>query len=404
MKKLSALAVMLLSSSLVTAQVVVGGQGVTIIFPAAGAPSGNCSGLNYFYVNTSNGNLYTCPNPASSWSLVSGGSGSGTVSANNTAAGAVANYAAAGGSTTVQATTLNYVAPTLTVSTAAGGNGVLALSGNTSGTASFTAPAVAGTTTNAVTMSNVLSGPNGTAGAAVYATGGVGSGLYAAGSSEPAMTAASTTLMAWVTGAPGNAVIIPRNVSIGFGANVSSNLDSAFSSQAVGTMQLGNGTLNDESGLLRQGQCRITGAITLSTAATTICSWQLQAIAKTWAWQCSGTYNITAGTAPEFAIGLNASQTPTSETGNAAIYSTGSANGSPSVAAVFATGSNTFTTSGNNVLFTPTAAITTVTNAPWTSSGTIQASAAQGTFAITGILTGTTPAGTVSVGSTCQLY
>jgi hypothetical protein len=56
---------------------------------------------------------------------------------------------------------LTFVAPTLTVSTAGSGNGTLALSGNTSGTSTFTAPAVAGTVTNPVTMSNILQGPNG---------------------------------------------------------------------------------------------------------------------------------------------------------------------------------------------------------------------------------------------------
>jgi hypothetical protein len=48
---------------------------------------------------------------------------------------------------------------TMTVGVAAGGNGVLALAGNTSGTATFTAPAVAGTTTNAVVSSNVIQAP-----------------------------------------------------------------------------------------------------------------------------------------------------------------------------------------------------------------------------------------------------
>jgi hypothetical protein len=129
--------------------------GNAVVIPFVGVPSGSCSVI-MFAINTSNGDFYDCN--SGSWLKVSGGGGgSGTVSANNTAAGAVANYAAAAGSTTVGPTTLNYVAPTLTVSTAAGGNGVLALSGNTSGTATLTAPAVAGTITNAITVSNSLS-------------------------------------------------------------------------------------------------------------------------------------------------------------------------------------------------------------------------------------------------------
>jgi hypothetical protein len=48
----------------------------------------------------------------------------------------------------------------VTISAAANGNGVLALAGNTSGTATFTAPAVAGTSTNPITVSNQLAAPN----------------------------------------------------------------------------------------------------------------------------------------------------------------------------------------------------------------------------------------------------
>jgi hypothetical protein len=65
-------------------------------------------------------------------------------------------------------TGLTFSSPTLTVSSATNGNGVLALSGNTSGTATFTAPAVAGTATNPVAMSNVLQGPNGSAASPTY--------------------------------------------------------------------------------------------------------------------------------------------------------------------------------------------------------------------------------------------
>jgi hypothetical protein len=50
---------------------------------------------------------------------------------------------------------------TLTVGVAGGGNGVLALAGNTSGTATLTAPAVAGTSTNPIAVTNVFAGPDG---------------------------------------------------------------------------------------------------------------------------------------------------------------------------------------------------------------------------------------------------
>jgi hypothetical protein len=297
--------------------------------------------------------------------------------------------------------------PTCTVSTAGGGNGVLALSGNTSGTATLTAPAVAGTITNSVVSSNAISVPNGTGcGAPTLNGGGANNPGFSFNSGGIIYISLNTSVCHYLWQLSGSL----WGSALPFGWSSTANpaasaQDTGFSREAAGVISADSTAGGNELGLFRTAlACRITAAVTLSTAATTICSWSLPASAKIWAWQCSGTYNITAGTSPEFAIGLNASQTPTSETGNAAIYSTGSANGSPSATAVFATGSNTFTTSGNNVLFTPTAVITTVTNAPWTSSGTIQASGTAGTFAITGILTGTTPAGTVSVGSTCELY
>jgi hypothetical protein len=86
---------------------------------------------------------------------------------------------------------LTYADPTLTVSAATFGNAQVALSGNTSGTATFTAPAVAGTVSNAVTMSNVLSGPVGASGGATYtAAGQAGAGLYFVGG-QPCLTGTS---------------------------------------------------------------------------------------------------------------------------------------------------------------------------------------------------------------------
>jgi hypothetical protein len=150
-----------------------------------------------------------------------------------------------------------------------------------------------------------------------------------------------------------------------------------------------------EFGLARAGKvCRITSAVTLSTASpTTICSWSLPAVAKIWFWQCSGTYTLTSGTNPTFGLGMNASQRPTSETGNGIIWS---------AASVQTFGSSTATASGNQRIMT--GVTNTTVNAPWQSSGTIQPSATAGTFAITGALGGTgTPAGTVNVGSGCTL-
>jgi hypothetical protein len=64
---------------------------------------------------------------------------------------------------------------------AVGTNGVLGLLGTTSGTATFTAPAIAGTTTNAVTSSNVIMVPSGSTTNVGIEVGAINSGLYAVG-------------------------------------------------------------------------------------------------------------------------------------------------------------------------------------------------------------------------------
>jgi len=57
---------------------------------------------------------------------------------------------------------LTFVAPKLTVGLAGGSSGILALTGSVSGSATFTAPAVAGTVTNPISISNSLQLPSGT--------------------------------------------------------------------------------------------------------------------------------------------------------------------------------------------------------------------------------------------------
>lgn len=46
-----------------------------VLLTGSGAPSGNCTGTNYLYLNTVNGNLYTCPVAGSAWVLAGGGGG-----------------------------------------------------------------------------------------------------------------------------------------------------------------------------------------------------------------------------------------------------------------------------------------------------------------------------------------
>lgn len=128
------------------------------VLAQSGAPAGNCTATNVFVVNTANGNLYTCPVVGSPYTL-------------------------AGGS--ALPTGLTFAVPTLTVSTAGSGNGCVALSGNTSGTATICAPAVAGTSANPSAYSNVSGLPDGTAGNPAYGfTSDAGLGWYKAAAGQ----------------------------------------------------------------------------------------------------------------------------------------------------------------------------------------------------------------------------
>lgn len=187
---------------------------------------------------------------------------------------------------------------------------------------------------------------------------------------------------------------------VGFGGSSSANnavtTDSNISRTAAATWAIGSGAAASEAGFLRWNTCKPTSAanMTVSGTAVTICTWTLPSKALTWSWQCKGTYTTTTNT-DTFAIGINAAQAPTSETGTAFVYSTNTG--------TLTSGTASGTSAGALNLLTG-ASVSAVTNIPWESYGTIQASATGGTFVITGTLTGTSPSGTVNVGSTCELY
>jgi len=176
------------------------------------------------------------------------------------------------------------------------------------------------------------------------------------------------------------------------------NSNTGFTSEAASTMALGNGTLNDETALLRSANaCRVNSDITLSTSATNICSFSLAAIARAWAWQCQIMWAVTAGTTPTIAIGVNPSQTPTGTTnGAASILTTNADVGTEGTAPISASGSTTLLTS-------PTLT-TSATVFQAASFGTFLASGTAGTFAINMTGTGAGFAGTAKAGTTCYLY
>lgn len=167
-----------------------------------------------------------------------------------------------------------------------------------------------------------------------------------------------------------------------------------MTSQLANTGQTCAAPSTDGSVIPTSSVCRITTAITLSTSATNVCSWSIAA-STTYVWTCNFAYTITAGTLPTVAIGMSASVAPTSETGYANIITSNSSGGAVS-------GNATATASGNQNIKTG-GSVTTGTY-PVVTFGVIQGSATAGTFAITALLGGTTPVGTIPVGGSCTLW
>jgi hypothetical protein len=141
---------------------------------------------------------------------------------------------------------------TLTIGIAGGGNGILALSGNTSGTATFTAPTTAGTSTNAVVTSNVMAGPNGSAAACAYSfSGHLNAGMHDS-TNLGFPTFASGGTNQFIIGTSGVARFSSGSI-IGWSSNTDATAaasDTGFSRLNAASVALGNGTASDTTGSL----------------------------------------------------------------------------------------------------------------------------------------------------------
>lgn len=200
-------------------------------------------GQIYFRTSVTPG-LNQC-NPANTWTALATGAGSGTVSANNGVTNAIATYAAAGGSTTV--------APAANTA---------CIPGATSGSVCITAPAIAGTTTNGMTFTNVLVGPIQTG--PTYSV----SGQTAQGFGDDATI--------WGPGAPTvwlganlrgavffNGITIPTISSFGWSSsNINSNasIDTKLSRSAAGVVSFDS--TSQGNGLGSSSNCRTTVNVT----------------------------------------------------------------------------------------------------------------------------------------------
>lgn len=340
--------------------------------------------------------------------LGSGSGGSGTV----TSVSGTANQidVATGASTPVLSIDPVFIfpgsasAPTgLSVGANGGSTGVLTMKGSTSGAATFTAPAVAGTTSNPVVSSNALQLPSLGQGVA---------GLNYAGSTGFWSSDTTNHWLIWGSAAqdwfglnnngPGATLAQPGTLCWEPGNNIASGTRDVCFSHAPSSgnvVSLGTTASGDETGLLRDGKvCRITADVSLTVnVANPFCSFSFPALAKAWGVRCDVIWVISAGTGTNtFSLGVNPSQTPTGATNAAAtIYTTQTGTQTQGVAALSASGAL-------NVLTSPTyTPVATLEQA--LISGTILASATAGTFAVTATAAGTTVTGAVKAGTVCRL-
>jgi fibronectin-binding autotransporter adhesin len=274
---------------------------------------------------------------------------------------------------------------TLTVGVIGGGNGVLALAGNTSGTATLTAPAVAGTVTNAVVSSNALSIPPGTVG--------VGTSIVNSSSATTGINLGANV----VDLVAGNAV--QWHVSSSFNTTTPPIADAATGNNQI-TWGAGIISTTGSANPLfypTSNVTRVTSDITLSTSATNIASFTLPALAKAWAFRADIMWVVSAGTTPTLSIGVNLSQTPTGTTNGAGNILTSNADvGVDGSSPISASGATNLVTTGT---LTPAGTVFQAS-----CFGTILASATAGTFAITMTGTGSGFAGVAKAGTACYLF
>lgn len=135
-------------------------------------------------------------------------------------------------------TGLTYVAPTFTISSAGNGSAILALSGNTSGTATITAPATAGTLANAIISSNNIQ------------IGTAGQGTSSGALSLAGLTSGTASITApAVAGTATNPIVVTNSIQIPSGTVYNWNADTGLSRLAGGSVAVGNGTAGTVTGL-----------------------------------------------------------------------------------------------------------------------------------------------------------
>jgi hypothetical protein len=184
---------------------------------------------------------------------------------------------------------------------AVGTPGILGLKGTTSGTATFTAPAVAGTTTNPVVSSNNIQVPVGAVTTPSLGIGAGGSGIFSVGGGVTLEVTGVSQLAAFT-----NSIRVLPTAALGFasGSLDTNGLDAAFSRDAANVIDVGNGTAGDVTGTIKPGKYA-TGTNCNSSASPAVCGSAAAGMFTLAATTTSITVNTTAVTANSEIIVFN---------------------------------------------------------------------------------------------------
>jgi hypothetical protein len=220
----------------------------------SGAPSGSCSAPQ-LYVDSSSGDLYDCV--GTTWTKVgSAGGGGANTALSNLAAVAInaallpgTDNSIALGNATHRWT--NHFSTALNCGIGGTTSCVITGNGSTSGTATLTWPATAGTTTNPITTSNAFVGPVGAVATptwGIQTSGGGIAGTYSLATNQVSMSSGGGVAQRWIgTSASLWGAAIVAGWTSGADAD-SGSTDIAFSRTAAGVLALGNGTSANTTG------------------------------------------------------------------------------------------------------------------------------------------------------------
>lgn len=190
-------------------------------------------------------------------------------------------------------------------------NGVLGLAGSTSGLATITAPATAGTTTNPVVSSNAWESADGTRGAVGLRLTTSSAGWYY-GANWPAWVFSNgSNADLFAIKSNGNSVGVNSTTVYGWGSSTtvldaaSGNQDTGLSRDSAGVVDIGNGTQGDKSGIVKLTTLTATGAVSGATyASATNCS--SAATPAVCAAAAAGSVALPTGTNPTLVVNTTA--------------------------------------------------------------------------------------------------